>query len=491
MQISNIDLIVFLIFTIGTVIFGSSFIRKNKNAADYTSGSGSVPGFVVGMSIFATYVSSISFLGLPGNAYQGNWNSLVFSFTIPVASIIAARYFVPFYRNISSASAYSFLEERFGYWARAYAAICYLLTQIARIGSVLFLMALPLHSMLGWSIPFIIVVTSILVIVYSVLGGIKAVLWTDAIQGTILILGALACVLILLFALPAGAAQIFEIGSKYSKFSLGSFGAEMSTSTFWVMLLYGTFINLQNFGIDQNYVQRFKSAKDLKSARFSALFGGILYLPVSLFFFFIGTALFAYYQVNPGLLPEGITGDKVFPYFIINQLPVGVTGILVAAIFAAGMSTISTSINSSATIILTDFFQRRKKPLTEKQNMTTLYIASFLLGILGMFIGLAMMSVKSALDAWWKLAGIFSGGMLGLFLLGYLSNKVKNIHAVIGVIAGLLLIAWMTFSGQTIFHSYLTIVFGTGTIFFVGFVVTFITFRGIKQKFKSQVSEKY
>ena len=211
MQISNIDLIIFIVFTIGTVIFGSSFIRKNKNAADYTSGSGSVPGFVVGMSIFATYVSSISFLGLPGNAYQGNWNSLVFSFTIPIAAIIAARYFVPFYRNISSASAYSFLEERFGYWARAYAAICYLLTQIARIGSVLFLMALPLHSMLGWSIPFIIIITSVLVIIYSVFGGIKAVLWTDAIQGTILIVGALTCVLVLIFSPPEGPAQIFEI----------------------------------------------------------------------------------------------------------------------------------------------------------------------------------------------------------------------------------------------------------------------------------------
>ncbi len=477
MQISNIDLIVFLIFTIGTVLFGSSFIRKNKNAADYTSGSGSMPGFVVGMSIFATYVSSISFLGLPGNAYLGNWNSLVFSFTIPIAAIIAAKYFVPFYRNISSTSAYSFLEDRFGYWARAYAAICYLLTQIARIGSVLFLMALPLHSMLGWSIESIIIITSICVIIYSVFGGIKAVIWTDAIQGTILIFGALICVVILLFSLPEGPAQIFEIGRNYHKFSLGSFGSELNVSTFWVMLLYGTFINLQNFGIDQNYVQRFKSAKDLKSARFSALFGGILYLPVSAFFFFIGTALFAYYKANPTFLPADISGDQVFPLFIISRLPVGITGLLIAAIFAAGMSTISTSINSSATILLTDFFQRRKKPLSEKQNMMTLYLASFILGVLGMFIGLAMMSVKSALDAWWKLAGIFSGGMLGLFLLGYLSRMVKNIHALIGVVAGLILITWMTFSGQTQFHSYLTIVFGTIIIFVVGFILSFLVFR--------------
>lgn len=479
MQISTIDLIVFLVFTAGTVLFGSSFVKKNNNAADYTSGSGTMPGFVVGMSIFATYVSSISFLALPGNAYLGNWNSLVFSFTIPIAAIIAAKFFVPFYRNISSISAYSFLEERFGYWARAYAASCYLLTQIARIGSVLFLMALPMSSMLGWSIPLIIILTSICVIIYSVLGGIKAVIWTDAIQGTILILGALTCAVILLFSLPEGPVQIFEIGTEFNKFSLGSFGLELNTSTFWVMLMYGTFINLQNFGIDQNYVQRYKSARDNKSARFSTLFGGLLYMPVSFFFFFIGTALFAFYKVNPTLLPVEVTGDKVFPYFIINQLPVGVTGLLIAAIFAAGMSTISTSINSSATIILTDFFQHRKKVLTEKQNMTILYFASFVLGLLGMFVGLAMMSVKSALDAWWSLAGIFSGGMLGLFLLGYISQKVKNVHAFVGVVAGLSLIAWITFSEQTVLHNYMTIVLGTLTIFFVGFGLSLVTKRKV------------
>jgi len=479
MQISTIDLIVFLVFTAGTVLFGSSFVRKNNNAADYTSGSGTMPGFVVGMSIFATYVSSISFLALPGNAYLGNWNSLVFSFTIPIAAIIAAKFFVPFYRNISSISAYSFLEERFGYWARAYAASCYLLTQIARIGSVLFLMALPMSSMLGWSIPMIIILTSICVIIYSVLGGIKAVMWTDAIQGTILIIGAIMCVLILLFSLPDGPVQIFKIGTEFNKFSLGSFGLELNTSTFWVMLMYGTFINLQNFGIDQNYVQRYKSARNIKSARFSTLFGGLLYMPVSFFFFFIGTALFAFYKVNPTLLPVEVTGDKVFPYFIINQLPVGVTGLLIAAIFAAGMSTISTSINSSATIILTDFFQHRKKELTEKQNMKILYFASFVLGLFGMLVGLAMMSVKSALDAWWSLAGIFSGGMLGLFLLGYISQKVKNVHAFVGVIAGLSLIAWITFSGQTVLHNYMTIVLGTLTIFFVGFGLSLVMKRKV------------
>jgi len=482
MQIQTLDLIIFLAFTLGTVLFGSSFIRKNKNVSDYTEAGGSLPGFIVGMSIFATYVSSISFLALPGSAYMGNWNSFVFSLSIPVASILAAKYFVPFYRNIQSVSAYSFLEERFGYWARAYAAICYLLTQVARTGSVLYLLALPLHSILGWDIPIIIIMTSICVAFYSVLGGIKAVIWTDAIQGIILIIGALTCVVILLCAIPGGISGFIEVGSEYNKFSLGSFGPELDTSTFWVVLIYGIFMNLQNYGIDQNYVQRYKTAKDDKSARFSALFGGLLYLPVSLLFFIIGTALFVYYKALPDAIVDTLKPDQVFPYFIVNGLPVGITGLLIAAIFAAGMSTISTSVNSASTVILTDFIKRKNKNLSEKASMKVLYGTSLLLAVLGMCVGLAMMSAQNVLDTWWGLTGIFSGGMLGLFLLGYISHKVKRGAALVGAVCGVSLIGWMTLSGQNIFHHYMITVFGTLTIFCIGLLLSFAAGTKKKQK---------
>ena len=473
-----VDILILLLFTLGTFLFGLSFVRKNKDVSDYTSGGGNVPGFVVGMSIFATYVSSISFLALPGSAFAGNWNSLVFSISIPIAVIIAAKYFVPFYRNISSISAYSFLEEKFGYWARAYTAACYLLTQIARIGSVLFLLALALNSMVGWSIPLIIIITGLVVVVYSTFGGIKAVLWNDAIQGIILIVGAIVCAIILVVSLPGGFEQFILVGKEFNKFSLGSFDLELNMPTFWVTLIYGLFINLQNYGIDQNYIQRYKSAKDLKSAKSSVLYGGLLYVPVSFLFFVIGTALFVYYKLQTDLIPEGMASDQVFPYFIVNGLPVGVTGLLIAAILAAGMSTLSTSINSSATIILTDFFEQNIKiPLTETMRMKILYWMSLVVGIMGMGIGLAMMSVQSALDAWWSMASVFSGGMLGLFSLGYFSRKInviKSSYALTGVIVGVLFISWLSLSGQTIFHSYLAIVFGTIIIFIIGFLARYI-----------------
>jgi SSS family solute:Na+ symporter len=289
-----IDLIIFFLFTGGIVVFGCSFFNKKLSSDEFTSAGRSLPGWVVGMSIFATYVSSISYLGYPGNAYSSNWNAFVFSLSIPIASYFAAKYFVPFYRNQGSVSAYSFLEERFGTWARLYASACYLLTQIARMGSILFLLALPMNLLMDWNIQLVIIFTSIAIIVYSMLGGIKAVIWTEAIQGFILIGGALICLVVLLFSMPEGPTQTFEMAISDHKFDLGSFSADLSTSTFWVCLIYGIFTNLQNYGIDQNYVQRYHTAKNEKEAKFSALFGGYLFIPVSAIFFLIGTALYTY-----------------------------------------------------------------------------------------------------------------------------------------------------------------------------------------------------
>ena len=463
-----IDIIVFLLFTGGVVAFGCSFFKKKGTSEEFTSAGRSLPGWVVGMSIFATYVSSISYLGYPGKAFAGDWNAFVFSLSIPIASYFAARYFVPFYRSQDSISAYSFLENRFGPWARIYASSCYLLTQIARTGSILYLLALPMNVLLGWHIQTIIVVTSVAIVLYSMLGGMKAVIWTEAIQGIILIGGALVCMFILLFDMPGGPVQTFSIAMEDGKFSLGSFGSSLSESTFWVCLIYGIFTNLQNYGIDQSYVQRYHTAKNEKEAKFSALFGGYLFIPVSAVFFMIGTGLYAFYKVHPGILPDGVGADYVFPFFIVNELPVGLTGLLIASIFAAGMSTIATSVTSSSTIILTDYYQRFRKHAGNRERMLVLKLSSVGVGVAGILVAFAFMSVQSALDAWWALASIFSGGMLGLFLLGYISRKARNFDAVLGVVCGVILVCWIVISPFV--HANLAIVFGTLLIFLVGFL---------------------
>jgi solute:Na+ symporter, SSS family len=472
------DIIIFIIYLAGIVLFGSSFYRKNKSSSAFTLGDNKIPTWVISMSIFATFVSSISYLALPGQAFSSNWNPFVFSLSIPFAAWMAARFFVPLYRSVNSPSAYTYLEIRFGPWAKIYVSVMYLLTQLMRSGTILFLLAMTLNVFVGWNMTAVIIITGLCVMVYASLGGIQAVVWTDAIQAIILILGAVVTSVILLFSMPEGPGQLFRIAAEGNKFSPGSFDFNLTSSTFWVVLIYGIFINLQNFGIDQNYIQRYMTASSEKEAKKSAIYGALMYIPVSALFLFIGTALFSYYSSNPGILPENIQNDRVFPFYIINNLPAGITGLLIASIFAAGMSTISTSVNSSATVILNDYYKKRlEKGNKEKKSMKVLYISTFLFSMASILVALAMINVQSALDAWWKLASIFSGGMLGLFLLGYLSRKANNTAAIAGVVAGVVIIAWMSLSpmiGGNLanpFHSYLTIVFGTSAIFVVGFLI--------------------
>jgi SSS family solute:Na+ symporter len=447
------DVVVLLVYLAGVVGFGCWFVRYSRNAEGFMAAGRSLPGWAVGLSIFGTYVSSISFLALPGKAYADNWNPFVFSLSLPIAAVIAVRFFVPFYRRSGEISAYNHLERRFGVWARLYAVICYLLTQLARMGTIMYLVALALCPLTGWPVWLIILVTGLLVTAYTLLGGIEAVIWTDVVQSIVLTGGAAACLVLLLLDMPEGPGQIFHLAAGHHKFSLGSFGPSLAESTFWVVLVYGLVINLQNFGIDQRYVQRYITAKSDREATKSVWLGALLYLPVSAIFFFIGTSLFAFYTARPELLPASVDAvgkpDSVFPHFIVAQLPQGITGLLVAAIFAAAMSSVDSSLNCSATLFLQDIYKRcvrRGREVGQRESMRVLYLATLVWGTLGTATALAMMRVEKALDAWWQLAGIFSGGMLGLFLLGLIARRAKNPAALAGVILGVLVIVWMTFS---------------------------------------------
>lgn len=479
-----IDLAVIVVYLAGVVGLGCWFVRRSGNTDEFMAAGRSLPGWVVGMSIFGTFVSSISFLANPGKSYADNWNPFVFSLSLPVAAWIAVRWFVPHYRRGGHVSAYHHLEARFGPWARTYAAVFYLLTQVARVGSILFLVALALHPLTDVPIVAIILVTGVLVTVYTLLGGIEAVIWTDVVQSVVLAAGLIISALVLLFGMPQGPGQILTIAFEHDKFSLGGMGASLSQSTFWVVLVYGLAINLQNFGIDQSYVQRYIAARSDRDAARSVWLGALLYVPTSAVLFFIGTALFAFYTAQPHLLPgggEAVRADAVFPHFIVTQLPTGMTGVLIAAILAAAMSSVDSSLNSSATVILSDFHKRYINPnVTERGAMRTLYGATLAFGVIGTGAALLMIRVQSVLDAWWKLAGVFSGGMLGLFLLGMIARRAGSAAAAIGVCFALPLIFWIGLSGmkwwpgaipRSPLHDNLAIVFGTATILLIGAAV--------------------
>lgn len=515
---SGVDWAVLGAYFVGTMAIGFYFYRKSRSTDGFTAAGRSLPGWVCGLSIFATYLSSISFLALPGKSYAANWNPFVFSLSLPLATWVAVRYFLPYYRRTGEVSAYAHLESRFGPWARMYASLFYLLTQLARMGAVMYLMALPLSVLLGWDIRTIILITGISVTVYAFVGGIVAVIWADAMQSIVLMVGAGVCALVMLLGMPEGPGQVFSIAAANDKFSLGSFGLSLAEPTFWVVLIYGVTMNLQNFGIDQSYVQRYIASRSDREARKSVWLGGLLYVPVSAVFFFIGTSLFAYYQTHPAALEEVRTavavqnlqaegvdpsadpaalaaerdrltqadiGDKVFPHFIGAKLPVGVTGLLIAAVFAAAMSTVSTSLNSSATLLMRDYYQRYvNRSATERQSMLVLYGATVLWGALGTGVSLLLVQVTSALDAWWTLSGVFGGGMLGLFLLGMISRRAGNPAAITGVVLGILLIGWMTLSQylpegwaalRSPLHAFMVPVLGTLTILLAGLLVSRFT----------------
>ncbi|MFV1997720.1 MAG: sodium:solute symporter [Acidiferrobacterales bacterium] len=480
---NNIDIAVLLIYIAGVTAFGAWFYRRSSTSEGFTSANRRLPGWAIGLSIFGTYLSSISFLALPGKAYVSNWNAFVFSLSLPVAAWVAVKWFAPLYRSTRDISAYAYLERRFGIWARLYAMTFYLLTQLARMGTIMFLVALALERLTGWDIESVIIVSGVLITFYTVVGGIEAVIWTDVVQSIVLTAGAILSVVLLVNGMPGGYEQLFELAAQGDKFSLGSFQMVFTEPTFWVVLLYGIVINLQNFGIDQSYIQRYQSARSLADARQSIWIGALTYVPVSALFLFIGTGLFAWYSARPELLPQALAasgmGDRVFPYFIVNELPAGITGIMIAALAAAAMSSIDTSINSSATILLTDVYRRLFRPdASEKQKMRFLRIATVILGISGTAVALLMVSSKGVLDDWWRYAGIFSGGMLGLFLLGLLSRRAASGQAIVGMIAGLTVIIWATLSRNlegplaNSLHAFMTTVLGTLTIFIIGVLLS-------------------
>lgn len=504
------DLIVILCYLLAMVGVGFYFSRKNRSSEQYTKASGSIPGWAIGLSIYATFLSSNTFLGVPGKAFGGNWNAFVFSISMPLAAWVAVKYFVPFYRNTGEISAYTHLEKRFGPWARTYAVVCFLLTQFARMGSIFFGIALSLQALTGVSMKLIMIVMGISIIFYTLMGGIKAVIWTEVVQGIIKTLGAVLIIYLVVSNMPGGVAKIMEIGKADNKFSLGSFSPDFTKSTFWVVLLYGFFINLNNFGMDQNYIQRYHTASSLKQAIRSVWLCVWIYVPASFLFFIIGSCLYAYYSVHPELievikhqvavekLPGSATaaqiadavakltpadyGDKIMPNFMVTKIPAGLVGLIVSAILSAAMSTISSGMNASATVFTVDIYKRYFKPgLNETQMLRVLHIGTVAFGLLGMGAGIAMIGVKSILDVWWTLSGIFAAGMLGLFLLGMISKQSRNTEAITGTIIGILVVLWMTFPDiipdeytflRSSMHANMIIVVGTLSIFLVGVLVT-------------------
>ena len=373
--------------------------------------------------------------------------------------------------------------------------------------------ALSLQALTGYGMAIIMIVMGICIIIYTVAGGMEAIIWTEVVQAVLKTLGAVLILYLVIKGMPGGVSKIIEIGQQDHKFSLGGFSGDFTKSTFWVILFYGFFINLNNFGMDQNYVQRYHTATSAKGAARSVWLCVKLYVPISLLFFIIGTSLYAYYQVHPGLtetirlqaaaerLPSSATpgmvaktaaslkpsdfGDKIMPHFMVTQLPVGALGLIISAILAAAMSTISSGMNASATVFTEDIYKRYfNKTAIGKKSLSILYISTFICGVLGMVSGIAMIGIGSIPDT----PGGYCPAYLPLpralsltFLLGIISRYTGNVEAFIATIIGILVIVWLALpqlipekfaSLRNPLDKNLTIVIGTLVIFFSGVIIT-------------------
>jgi SSS family solute:Na+ symporter len=481
------DFIVLAAYTAAVVGLGLWCGRSTNNTSEYMAANRSLPGWAIGLSMFGSYISSLSFLANPGKSYATNWNAFAFTIATPIAAAIAVLWFVPYYRRTGEVSAYEHLEHRFGPWARTYAVVCFLFVQMARTGAVVYLLALAISPLMPWPIETTILLTGIVMTVYTFLGGIVAVVWTGVLQSAVLVAGTLVCLAAVMLKTPGGPSEIVRVGAADGKFGLGSFGASLSESTFWVVFAYGIVMNLGNFATDQSYVQRYITARDDREAKKSVWLTTLLYVPTAAIFFFIGTGLYVFYHYRPELLGSIAKPDEVFPIFIARELPAGLAGLVIAAIFAASMDS---NLNSMATLTYCDLYERYWRPNAgQREALIVLRTATVVWGVICTGVGLWMIRATrlfNVLDVWWDLAGIFSGGILGLFLLGFLSRRVTSRQAALAVTVGVLVIIWATFSPKQFWpqawsdfrsplHNLLTVVLGTLVILAIGLASSVFT----------------
>src|SRR5690606_7713615 len=331
-----VDYFIIVASLVVSVAVGLRFARRQSTTSRYFSAGGNVPSWAIGMSIFATLVSSVTFLAYPGDGFANDWVRLVQGLMVPIVVLAGIGFIVPLYRKVIGLSAYEYFEKRFGYFARLYSSLGFVLAHFSKMGSVFFLLALALTGMTGVDTYTVIWVLGAAIVLLTLVGGMEAVIWLDVIQGFLLIVGGLIALLVIVLNVDGGLVTVFTVAAADRKMSLGSLDWDFVNLTFWVMAINGIFYAIQKYGTDQTIVQRYLTARSDREAIRASVAGVLVTVPVWTLFMFIGTALYVFYQGGTAL-PEGLRSDAVFPHFIMTELPVGVVGLIIAALMAAAI----------------------------------------------------------------------------------------------------------------------------------------------------------
>ena len=440
-----IDITIVVISVLIAVVAGVMFSKKQKSTQAYFAASGHVPAWAVGMSMFATIISSVTFLAYPGAGYGGNWILLVQGLMVPIVLLGLIGTIVPLYRKVIKLSAYEYFERRFGVFARLYSSLAFVLENFSKMGAILYLMGLAMATFFGGiDIQVIIITVGVVVIVLTFLGGMEAIIWMDVVQGFLLILGGLVSIGMLFYLTQGGASTIFSVAAEYKKIDVGPYTLDLVNTTFLVMVLNGFFYALQKYGTDQSIVQRYLTARDDRSAKRASYLGVLMSVPAWALFMFVGTCLFVYYHINPGILPDGLKDDEVFPYFIATEMPVGITGLIIAALAAGAISSIDSSINCISAVVVEDWYGRFHPKAADKTKLRLGRISVLVVGVASILVALLYLSWggQGVLGSLFGLYAIISAGIVGIFMLGLFSRRANWQGLYIGIGCAILFTAY-------------------------------------------------
>jgi len=437
---------IILIYMLAMAAFGFFFSRKQKTTTDYYVAQGKIPSWAMGISLMATLISSMTFIAYPAASYKGGWELLTPGLMVPVALLLVVFVLVPFYRKHIGVSAYEYFGKRFGSATRVYSSFAFSLNHFAKMGFIFYLLAMAMAGMTGWNVYAIIIGLGVVTVFYTMVGGIEAVIWTDVIQGIILIVGMLVSLGFIFLWGGVDGGEIWQRASDAGKFSLGDPDISFTGQTIIVLLMYGFAWNFQKYAADQTIVQRYLSVKTDKGAIRGTVLGALLCIPIWAIFMLIGTGLWGFYEVSGEILPDHIKkAEEIFPYFLTTHMPVGLNGLVIAAMMAAAMSTLSSDLNCLSAIVVKDYYVMARPNASDKSQLKFARWSVFGFGIMCVIIAIGLVkSQGTALSMWYTVSSVVSAGLAGLFFLAFMSTRANRNGTFIGIATCIAFTAWAT-----------------------------------------------
>jgi SSS family transporter len=432
-------LIAYFVVLVGMGVY---FSRRENTTDDYFLAGGRIPWWAAGISIFGTQLSAITFMAIPAQAYATNWVYILAQASIVLIAPVIVYAYLPFFRRLEVTTAYEYLGRRFNPSVRLFGSAAFVLLQLGRMAIVLFLPAIALSAASGINIYLSILFMGVLSTVYTVLGGIEAVVWSDVLQVVVLMGGAILSLGTIIAGVEGSIGDLISTAASHDKFQTFNWSCDWTTTAVWVVLGGNLLANLVPYTADQTVVQRYLTTSDETQAAQSVWTNAVLTIPAAIVFFGLGTALFVFYEANPGALDPALQTDAIFPLFIVQQLPVGVSGLLIAGIFAAAMSSLDSSMNSVATVAVTDYHHLKPSATSESGRLRIARWITVGLGALATGAGLllATYEIRSLWELFLEYIGLFGGSLAGLFVLGIFTQRGHGTGALVGAFCSAVLL---------------------------------------------------